>query len=476
MLDLALFAFLLFFLAMGLRRPYIWVLAYLYIDILAPGKIGWNVMQMFPVSLIAFCAAFGGWLVADPKRGSAFTFRQGLLLALLLWCAYTTTNADFPEAAAEKWAWVWKALVFAIFLPLTLRTKLRIEAAALIGVLTAGAIIISAGIKTVTGGGGYGNLYFFVNDNSGLYESSTLATVAIAIVPLIIWLMNHGTVFRPDWRVKLFGGALIFACLVLPIGTEARTGLLCIAVLALMMLRYVKRRMLFIFAGGVLGLAALPFVPQTYYERMATIGSPQGDESASTRVAVWKWTLDYASNNPLGGGFAAYRGNKFTYDMPIKETSGNTTAIEYREVTDEGRAFHSAVFEMLGEQGYPGLILWVWLHLLGLWHMEVLRRRWRDRTKPQQAWIVPLATALQMGQVIYIVGALFQGIAFQPFMYMLVGLQCALWSYCKQADSQAKQADLRARRDRARAKAAGQQALGAQQAGDAVTAGSPALR
>ena len=51
---------------------------------------------------------------------------------------------------------MWKALVFAIFLPFTLRTRLRIEAALLFLTLSAAAIIIVGGIKTVLSGGGYG--------------------------------------------------------------------------------------------------------------------------------------------------------------------------------------------------------------------------------------------------------------------------------------------------------------------------------
>ena len=465
MLDLALFTFVMAFLALGVRRPFIWVLAYLYIDILSPQKIGWTLTPALPISLIAFCAAFAGWVLADSKRGSRFTFRQFLMLCLLIYCGITTSMADFPLPAADKWGWVWKAMVFAIFFPLTLTTRLRIEGAALIMVLTASAIIISAGIKTALGGGGYESLYYFVNDNSGLYESSTLATVAVAIIPLILWFTRHGTVFAPDWRVKLFAFALIFACLLIPVGTEARTGLLCIAVLGLLMLRDVKRRIVFVGAGAILVLVALPFLPQSYYDRMATIDAPSGDESASTRMAVWKWTLDYAADNPFGGGFDAYRGNKFTYNMPVTEMVGNTVAVDYREVTDEARAYHSAIFEMLGEQGWPGLTLWLWLQLLGVWQMERLRRRWRKRTEAHEQWQAPLASALQFGQIIYLVGSLFQGIAYQPFILMLIGLQCALWSYCKAHDSSAKQRQL-----------AGKLPASAGAASDAVTAGFPALR
>ena len=37
--------------------------------------------------------------------------------------------------------------------------------------------------------------------------------------------------------------------------------------------------------------------------------------------------------------------------------------------------------------------------------------------------------------MIYLVGGLFVGIAYQPFVFMLIGLQCALWSYLKRVDA-----------------------------------------
>ncbi|KPF63676.1 DUF5935 domain-containing protein [Porphyrobacter sp. AAP60] len=435
MLDLVFLAFIGYVLVLGLRRPFLWVLLYVYIDILAPQRIGYSLIASLPVSLIAFAAAFGGWIALDRKSGARFTVRQGMMLALLLYCGWTTGNADFPLDAATKWDWVWKALLFAIFLPLTLTTRARIEGLALVLLLSIATIVIGTGMKTVLGGGGYENLKFFVNDNSGIYESSTLATVAIGLIPMLWWFVRHGTIFRPHWLVTGFAVALTFACLLVPIGTEARTGLLCIAALGALTLRYTKRRFLFIAGAGLLGLAALPFLPQSYYERMATIAAPGGDESASTRVAVWKWTLDYVGEKPFGGGFDAYRGNRFAYVMPVKEVNGNTTSVEYREVVDKGRAYHSSFFEMLGEQGWPGLIIWVALHLLGLWQMERVQRRWRGEEDEATRWIAPFAAALQMGAVVYLVGATFQGIAYQPVMLMLVGLQIALHTYCLRIDS-----------------------------------------
>ena len=70
MLDLGLLGFVAMFLAFGLKRPFIWVLAYIYIDCVAPQKIGWGLIQAIPLSLIAFVAAFGGWLLFDRKQGT----------------------------------------------------------------------------------------------------------------------------------------------------------------------------------------------------------------------------------------------------------------------------------------------------------------------------------------------------------------------------------------------------------------------
>ncbi len=442
MLDLFLAAFVLGWLAIGLRRPFLWVLVYLYVDIVAPQKISYFLLASLPISLIAFLAAAIGWMLTDDKRDSRFTLRQGLLLVLLAYCGMTTLSADFLNEAADKWSWVWKALVFASFLPLTLRTRLRFEAVALTLVLSAGSIIITGGIKTVFSGGGYGSLHFFVNDNTGLYEGSIISCVAIAIIPLIWWLVNHGTIYPRNLIVKLFGAALTFACLLIPVGTQARTGLLCIALLFLLSLRSVKRRFLYVGSMVALALIAVPFLPASYTKRMDTIGNHQADESASTRVAVWMWTLGYVQDHPFGGGFEAYRANRLKIEMRDAQTSGNTTDVELKETIDKGRAYHSSYFEMLGEQGWPGLVLWLTIQVMGLWQMERLRRRWKRKASaegagPDVQWQAPLANALQQAQLIYLLGGAFLGIAYQPFILMLIGMQCGLWSYLRRIDSPA---------------------------------------
>ena len=66
--------------------------------------------------------------------------------------------------------------------------------------------------------------------------------------------------------------------------------------------------------------------------------------------------------------------------------------------------------------------------------MERLRWRYRRQQRDGGDWRWGLATTLQQAQVSYLVGSLFVGIAFQPFPFLLIGLQCALWSYVKRTE------------------------------------------
>ena len=277
MRDLSFIAFLIAFFVMGFKRPFLLVLVYVYIDIVSPQRLTYLLLNTVPISLIAVALAVGGWVLADDKRDTRVGARQVLIVLLMLYCWATTLGADFPVEAKEKWDWVWKTLIFAAFLPLTLRTRLRIESLLLFMILSASSIIIVGGIKTIaSGGGGYGQLNLMVDNNSGLYEGSTISAVAVAIIPIIFWFATYGTIFKPDWRVKGFCLALVFACLLIPVGTSTRTGLVCIVLLAVLSVRAVKRKALYLTAVTALGLAAVPFLPSAFTDRMNTIKTYDG--------------------------------------------------------------------------------------------------------------------------------------------------------------------------------------------------------
>ena len=136
MRDLFFVGYLGLLMLMAFKRPFLFTLVYAYIDIIAPQRLSYFLLNSIPLSLILFGIGAGlllsqlgnviflGFLVSDDKRDVRVSPRWALLLVLLAYCGYSTTVAVEPLAAQEKWSWVWKALVFAAFLPLLLKTKL----------------------------------------------------------------------------------------------------------------------------------------------------------------------------------------------------------------------------------------------------------------------------------------------------------------------------------------------------------------
>src|ERR1044072_5767122 len=126
MRELALIGFLVALLMLALKRPFLFTLAYIYVDTVSPQRLSYLLLNRVPVSMIVAALAIGSWLVMDKKEGRPAP-RQGLMALLLLYVFWTTLYADMPVEAWTKWDWVWKAMIFAIFLPFTLRTRLRSE-------------------------------------------------------------------------------------------------------------------------------------------------------------------------------------------------------------------------------------------------------------------------------------------------------------------------------------------------------------
>ena len=113
MRDLAFVAFIGAMFLLALKRPFLFILAYAYVDIVSPQRLSYYLLNSIPISLIAAVLAIGGWLIADDKRNFSIGPRQGLMLVLLAYCGATTIYADFPLEAYDKWDWAWKALAFA---------------------------------------------------------------------------------------------------------------------------------------------------------------------------------------------------------------------------------------------------------------------------------------------------------------------------------------------------------------------------
>jgi len=178
----------------------------------------------------------------------------------------------------------------------------------------------------------------------------------------------------------------------------------------------VRRKFLYIVVvvAAVSGLQG--FMGNAWSDRMSTMKSATGDSSAMGRVAAWMWTLDYVKEHPLGGGFDVYR--------------INTVEIQLDDGTifrDRAKAFHSMYFEVLGEQGIPGIILLMSMLFWSLRSLQLVRKR--ARGSPENAWQGDAASALQIATLVYMAGGAFVGVAYLPYLWYLYSIGIALRHY-----------------------------------------------
>jgi len=422
--DLFILLMLLFLFGAACKRPFLMTLAYLYVDLVQPQQISYYLVNSVPVSMIFGAAAVLFFLMFDDKRNLRFGRLQVMMILFLVWITFTTFNAQLGEQAWIKWDPAWKAIIFGVFLPFVLRTRQRVEAAVMFMLVCIGSITITGGFKTLLGGGGYGTMSLLVDSNNGLYEGSTISAVAVALIPLILYVYNYNQIFPKQRITLLIAAGLIFAAALIPIGTEARTGLICLAMLGFLLFLRSKRKLLFGAVAAVLAVAAIPLLPDSFTGRMSTIKSYEEDNSASTRVAVWNWTLDFVKDHPFGGGFYAYKLNRIEVKLTQKVGTGSNSREETRTVFDQARAFHSSYFEVLGEHGYPGILIYLSMLVMALLQLRGIAKRFK--TSDSDAWLSHLATALGQCMIIYMAGSLFVGIAFQSMLYYLLALAASL--------------------------------------------------
>ncbi len=425
MRDLVLICFIAAFVLASFRRPYFMALAYIWVDFLQPQKLTYWFLNGAPVALITALGAVAFYIFLDEKQRMRLSPVQGLIIFLVFLATLNTFGwAVLYDHAYAKWDWVWKGLLFSVFLPFVLTTRRRVEAAAFVMILSTAAITISGGIKTLMGGGGYGAVSFLVVSNTGLYEGSTLATVSLAFIPLTLWLYRRNTIMKRSPLTLLATAGIIFSMTLVTVGAEARTGLVAGAVLIVLLWLVSSKKLVFGAAIVAAAAIAIPLLPASFTERMSTIKSYDEDASASTRLAVWKWTMDYVREHPFGGGFGVYRINQLDVALQRREGDADNMATRSVTVKQEARAFHNSFFEVLGELGYLGALIYVAIVVMAL-HATWTLRRIRTGDLERDVWFSDLGTMMAISLLVFTTGSMFVSIAFQPPYYDLLAITIA---------------------------------------------------
>ena len=392
---------------LGLARPFVLAIGYVWTDLFTPQAVNSEIFESIPASMIMGAGAFVSFLLFARKDALRPTITTFLLIAFGGWMTLTLTWAAVPEYAWIKWDWAVKTVLFSAFLPFFFRSRVQIEALVLTVVFSVSGIAVPVGIKTLLTGGGYGwDVTPIFSPGAVLGEGNTLSLCAVMIIPLIIFVGRHSLIL-PWRRIRVVSCAgLVLGCIAAALGTFARTGLVSLITLGILLLWQTKRRVLVGTLMLLMGSSMLPVVGPAWMDRMQTIDSSEA--SAEGRIYAWNWALQYVLEHPLGGGLDAYRINA----PAMRDISGGTITT--------AKATHSIYFEVLSETGFVGFAIWSMIIMVFYRNMY---RLWK-KTKgiEELEWLRYLLKMLATSMTVFLVGGAFLSIAFIPLFYYVVVL------------------------------------------------------
>lgn len=377
-----------------LFRPDYGILVYIWIGLMNPHKLSWQLSQM-PVGMAAAVATLIGTVVRGEIRGIPMKGTTVLLLAWMLYTTLTTFTAVSPEAWIE-WNRFSRIMLMCFVAMMLLQTRQRLERYVWVAMASIAFFSVKGGVFSIATGGAYrvwGPMGSFIEGNN------ELALAEIMILPLMLYFARRTTVGWQRWAYYAAFILTIFSIL-FSYSRGAFVAFAGVAGVLLVRSRYrVQGLVMIVMLGGLMAA----FVPQEWKDRMFSIRDYQTDESAMGRINAWHFAWNVAETHLFGGGFRTFTKELFLTHAP------NPT-----DVHDA----HSIYFEVLGEQGFPGLALFLAILFTTLWRLERLRKR-RPRDESQR-WVHDLAEMLQFSLLGYMFGGAFLGLAYFDLPYYLI--------------------------------------------------------
>lgn len=400
--DLLIFAVVLGGLPFMVRRPYVGVLYWVLFGVMNPHRLSWGAAYDFPFSELIAGATLLGLLFSSDERRFKGGAMAAALIVFMVWMSVTTLFALHPESAGPMWERVLKIQLMTWVGLMVLASKSHVNL--LVGVLVCsiGFYGVKGGLFTLREGGAYrvwGPEFSFIADNN------SLALALVMTIPLMYYLFH---IAKGKWARSLLAGAMILTAAA-ALGSQSRGALVAILAMAVFLWRKSPAK---IISGPVLmgiGTVLVFFMPESWWVRMATIGSYEQDTSAMGRINSWWTAWNLARDRLLGGGFEYYWPDVFARYAPNPEALHSA---------------HSIYFQVLGEHGFIGLFFFLLIWWLA-WRCASWVRN-NSEGDEQWAWAGYLASMIQVSLVGYAVGGLFQNLAYWDLPYYEVVILAVL--------------------------------------------------
>ena len=403
---------------MILTRPYLGVLAWCWTALLVPNSYVYGFAAALRFNLWIALVTLVAWPFARKPKAIPLNTTSLLLGCLLVWATVAAVFSVGPASDTWlQWEDLAKTLILSLAVMAFIRTRTRmvgilfaiVLSMGFHGFLEAGKFILTAGGHKIWGPG-----------TSIIADNNSFALAIVMTIPVLVYLYLKSR--HVLLRLMLAGG--IFLLMLTVIGTRSRGGFIGILALGFWIFVTTRKKLAFLAIAIPLALLALTLAPDTWFDRMRTIEDVNQDSSFMGRVVAWKINTLAAFEHPFtGAGFHS------TQDLSVwKHLSANFSALDIiptrRPDTVMAHAAHSIYFQVLGDMGFVGLVIYLLL-LATAWRNASLAIK-QALANPEVRWAHDLGRTFQYCMLPFFVSGAALSMAYFDLAFVLFALTSVL--------------------------------------------------
>lgn len=412
MRDYVVLAIMLGSVPVALFDPYLGVLIWNWVGFFNPHRYTWGFAYNLPVAEIVGLPTLLGLLFSHGKTNRSIFVRETVILlvfwiwcgVILLYCHETPELSGHFQEAASRFIELSKILLMTYVAILLVTSREKLRWLVLVVALSLGIrAIIAANFGLATGGQSrvYGPPDSFIAENNAF---GLALNMVLPMLFFLRWDMSNRYIL---WLLRISVPASILSVIL----TYSRGDLLGLCVVLLGIALKSRRKLVSVSLLGACIFLVLTFAPGRWMDRMSNFAEGNLDRSAQERLDTWQFTLDFVKAYPVtGGGFGVFE------DVSVKRQYApeHYASEELYALTGP----HSIYFQVLGEQGAIGLVLF--LSLMGSCLLTLRGLSKRARRNPVMAWMIPYCNMLEVGILAFAVSGATLGLAYFDLYFTLV--------------------------------------------------------
>jgi len=412
MRDLVVIILFIVLIGLSLRKPFLGVLTYYWISLMAPHKYTWGFSNTQPLAMIAAIVTIISAIIHLKELHFPKTRETFLFLLFWFFITLTTFFSIYPDQAWISWQEASKVFIMVLLSITIVNTKQKLHYFLLAIVIFIGLISVKGAIFGILTGGNY---KVWGPPDSNLQDNNFVGVAMVMLIPLCFFLSQLAA---QKW-VSLMLFVTGICSIITAVLTYSRGALIGLAVIFLLYLLRTKRKIINITALTSIVVIGINVLPSQWFDRMETINTYEEDASANQRLEAWRFSFNMAKANFLGGGFNCFSPEQYYLYSPVpdinikKEADGQLVA----------NTAHSIYFEVMAEQGFIGLTIYLLCLFSALFSLFKLNRL--AKMIPNAKWIENYSKALSTAIIGFMACAAFVSRAyFELFWVFYAAVIC----------------------------------------------------